>query len=135
MYMLMAFTGEYTVRLNHANLAVTDVAALREFFVRHFAFAELGTRGKGAFTVLQGADGFVLSLMRCRSAPPADFQRAFHVGFLVDAPETVRAKHAELATAGRAPGEVEQVARGGLSSTTFYCQAPGGVLVEVSAHA
>jgi len=33
--------------------------------------------------------------------------------------------------AGIAPGEVEDLARGGFKSTTFYCHAPGGILVEV----
>ena len=30
-------------------------------------------------------------------------------------------------------GEVQELTRGGVKSTTFYCHAPGGILVEVSA--
>ena len=36
------------LRLNHATLPVTEVAALRDFFVRHFAFTEIATRGSAA---------------------------------------------------------------------------------------
>jgi catechol 2,3-dioxygenase-like lactoylglutathione lyase family enzyme len=118
-------------RLNHANLPVADVAGLRAFFVRHFAFAEVATRGRDALAVLRGADGFVLNLMRA-AAPSAGYPRNFHVGFFVDTPEAVRAKHAELRAAGLAPSDVEALARGGFASVTFYCEAPGGVLVEVS---
>jgi len=121
-------------RLNHANLPVADVAGLRAFFVRHFAFAEVATRGRDALAVLRGADGFVLNLMRA-AAPnggAVGYPRNFHVGFFVDTPEAVRAKHAELRAAGLAPGDVEALARGGFASVTFYCEAPGGVLVEVS---
>ena len=118
-------------RLNHANLPVADVAGLRAFFVRHFAFAEVATRGRDALAVLRGADGFVLNLMRA-AAPGGGYPRNFHVGFFVDTPEAVRAKHAELRAAGLTPGDVEALARGGFASVTFYCEAPGGVLVEVS---
>ncbi|WP_244482901.1 MULTISPECIES: hypothetical protein [unclassified Mesorhizobium] len=44
----------------------------------------------------------------------------------------MHAKQAELADAGLAPGEVQELTRGGVSSTTFYCHAPGGMLIEVS---
>jgi catechol 2,3-dioxygenase-like lactoylglutathione lyase family enzyme len=117
------------LRLNHANLPVTEVAALRDFFVRHFAFTEVATRGRDAMTVLRGADGFVLNLMRGSTAA---YPRNFHVGFFVHAPGDVHAKHAELRAAGVTAGDVEQLARGGFASVTFYCEAPGGVLVEVS---
>lgn len=117
------------LRLNHANLPVADVAALRDFFVRHFAFTEVATRGRDALAVLRGADGFVLNLMR---GGGAEYPRNFHVGFFVGSPADVRAKHAELRAAGVAAGDVEEVARGGFASVAFYCDAPGGVLVEVS---
>ena len=55
-----------------------------------------------------------------------------HVGFFVGKPELVHAKRAELAEAGFAPGEVQDLTRGGFNSTTFYCIAPGGILVEIS---
>ena len=116
------------MRLNHANLPVPDVGALQAFFVAHFDFTTISERGD-AFCVMRGADGFILNLMRDRSGAYPD---NFHVGFLLDAAEQVRAKHAELVDAGVAAGEVENLTRGGFASTTFYCKAPGNVLVEVS---
>jgi catechol 2,3-dioxygenase-like lactoylglutathione lyase family enzyme len=118
------------LRLNHANLPVAEVAALRDFFVRHFDFSVVATRGNDALAVLRGADGFVLNIMR--GAPDGAYPRNFHVGFFVDTPDDVRAKHAELRAAAVAAGDVEDLTRGGFASTTFYCEAPGGVLVEVS---
>jgi catechol 2,3-dioxygenase-like lactoylglutathione lyase family enzyme len=118
------------LRLNHVNLPVTEVAELRDFFVRHFAFTELATRGRDALAVLRGADGFVLNLMRGRA--DAAYPRNFHVGFFVDSPAEVHAKHAELRAAGITGGDVEELARGGFASVTSYSEAPGGVLVEIS---
>ena len=118
------------LRLNHANLPVAGVGALRDFLVRHFEFAEVATRGRDALAVLRGADGFVLNLMRAPAG--AAYPPNFHVGFFVESPAAVRAKHAELRSAGVPSGEVEELSRGGFVSTAFYCEAPSGVLVEVS---
>ena len=49
-------------------------------------------------------------------------------------PTQVVAKHRELTAAGLEPGEVQELTRGGVATTIFYCNAPGGILVEVSAH-
>ena len=119
-------------RLNHANLPVADVAPLRDFLVRHFGFRLLATRGADALAVLEGEGGFVLNLMRTAPADaPAGYPPNFHVGFYLDTPASVRAKHAELAAAGVDVGPVEAMRRGGYASTTFYCHAPNRVLVEV----
>jgi catechol 2,3-dioxygenase-like lactoylglutathione lyase family enzyme len=126
--------GESAVRLNHTNLAVPDVAALRDFLERHFGFTVLETRGRAAMSVLRDDAGFILTLMKSKSEDgPAAYPGSFHIGFLVDDPEVVRAKHAELTEAGVAAGPAEEVRRGGQRSFTFYCPAPGGVLVEVTA--
>ena len=119
-------------RLNHANLPVADVAALRDFFVRHFGFRVLATRGENGFVVLEGDGGFILNLMRNRPREGNGFPESFHVGFLLDTPDAVRATHAELAAAGVSVGDVADLVRGGWASTTFYCHAPNDLLVEVS---
>lgn len=123
-------------RLNHANLPVADVAALRDFFVHHFGFRVLTARGREGsdspgFVVLAGEGGFILNLMRHVPAEGTGFPPNFHVGFFLDTPDDVRAKHAELAAAGVATGAVEAMTRGGYASVTFYCHAPNGLLVEV----
>jgi catechol 2,3-dioxygenase-like lactoylglutathione lyase family enzyme len=65
----------------------------------------------------------------------AEYPNGFHAGFLVDDAEQVLAKHAELTAAGLEPGEVQQLTRGGVATTIFYCNAPGGIPIEVSAQA
>jgi catechol 2,3-dioxygenase-like lactoylglutathione lyase family enzyme len=123
------------MQLNHANLPVPNVPALRDFFTQHFDFTALPAPGGDKFAVLQGEDGFILNLMydKENTAETADgYPKHFHIGFFVDSPATVRAKHAALTSAGVSTGEVEEMKRGGFSSTTFYCYAPGGLLVEIS---
>jgi catechol 2,3-dioxygenase-like lactoylglutathione lyase family enzyme len=120
-------------RLNHANLPVADVATLRDFFVRHFGFTQGAVRGKDAFVVLIGDDGFVLNLMRAHEGER--FPENFHVGFLLDDAERVRATHAGLREAGVETGEIETLNRQGEGSLTFYCRAPNQLLVEVSSAA
>lgn len=119
------------MKLNHANLTTTDVPALSNFFVSHFGFEQLDMRGKDAFAVLRGSDGFVLNLMK-PSRGDGSYPSGFHIGFFVENPDMVRTKQAELAEAGFDAGDVQELTRGGTRSTTFYCNAPGGVLVEVA---
>ncbi|MCX8572963.1 MULTISPECIES: VOC family protein [Hyphomicrobiales] len=119
------------MKLNHANLATSDVAALAGFFADHFGFRLDAIRGRDAFAVLTGSDGFALNLMKPGTSD-GPYPAGFHVGFFVESPELVRVKQAELAAAGFAPGEIQELTRGGTRSTTFYCNAPGGVLVEVA---
>ena len=124
------------MKLNHLNLCTSDVSGLSDFFTRFFGFALVATRGRDAFAILRGDDGFALNLMRSgRGAAPIDYPDGFHVGFLVDHADTVHAKHRELQHAGLVPGELQRLIRGGAPTTIFYCEAPGGVLVEVSADA
>lgn len=120
------------MKLNHANLVTDDVAGLCDFLVSHFGFKLVAMRGKDAFAVLAGADGFALNLMKPGKGENAIYPDGFHIGFFVGKPDTVIEKHGELADANLRPGEVQQLARGGVRSTTFYCNAPGGILVEVS---
>ena len=115
---------------NHTNFVVEDVAASTLFFTRHFGFRPLG-EGRDNFTILMGDGGFVLNLMGPGKGEVVAYPKNFHVGFFVDAVTEVVAKHSELTVAGYAPGEVRELRRGG-TVTTFYCQAPGGFLVEVA---
>ena len=121
------------MKLNHANLIATEVAALAGFFTSHFGFELVAMRGKDAFAVLRGTDGFSLNLMTPGKERAASYPDGFHVGFFVGKADGVHTKHAELADAGLQPSEVQELTRGGIKSTTFYCHAPGGLLIEVSA--
>ncbi|UDL92642.1 VOC family protein [Mesorhizobium sp. PAMC28654] len=123
------------MKLNHINLVTLDGVALADFFTNHFGFELVAMRGKNAFAVLSGADGFALNIMKPGKGETVSYPDGFHIGFFVDMPNIVHEKHAELADAGHAPGEVQELTRGGAMSTTFYCHAPGGILVEVSSSA
>jgi catechol 2,3-dioxygenase-like lactoylglutathione lyase family enzyme len=117
------------MQLKHANLVTPDVAATAEFFQRFFGFEIVDQRGN-ALAVMRGEDNFVLTLMKLKKSDPDRYPQTFHIGFYVDSPELVQAKHSELAAAGLSPGEVETTDRGG-SVSTFYCTCPGGINVEV----
>ncbi|GLS43808.1 VOC family protein [Methylobacterium brachythecii] len=119
------------MKLNHANICTSDVARAASLFEQHFGFARLG-EPRTNFAVLRGTDCFILNLMRPGKAAVC-YPEGFHVGFFVDAPAEVHAKHAELVEGGWNPGPVEDLTRGGFASTTFYCPLLDGVLVEVSA--
>ena len=121
------------MKLNHLNLCTDNVAALADFFTRFFGFELVAMRGKQAFAILRGDDGFALNLMLPVKGGAADYPNGFHAGFLVGGADQVVAKHGELTAAGMAPGEVQQLRRGGIATTIFYCNAPGGILIEVSA--
>ena len=76
--------------------------------------------------VLAGDGGVLLVLTRC--AEPS-YPKTFHLGFLVDDPGQVAAKHAELAAAAVSGLSPVQQMRGGPG---FYCRTEWGILLEVS---
>lgn len=107
--------------------------ALRDFFVQYFHFTVLAAPAPDKFVVLRDDAGFILNLMQAKESPEeSGYPRNFHIGFFVDTPEQVRAQYAALNAAGIRTGDMEELRRGGFSSVTFYCHAPGGLLVEVS---
>lgn len=117
------------MQLNHLHLCVPDVAAVSSFFVHHFGFELQETRGKDGFAMLTGDNDFVLVLMRLPSRLSADqaYPPMFHVGFLVKDENLLESTHATLSASGHEPSAIECM-RG---SRRFYCNAPGGLLVEV----
>jgi catechol 2,3-dioxygenase-like lactoylglutathione lyase family enzyme len=116
----------------HLNLATSDVAGLTSFFEQFFGFKRLITRGRDAFILMSNQDDFVLTLMKAKQHDPAAYPESFHVGFYVGTPDVVQAKHDELSEAGLAPGKIQDLSRGGNRVTTFYCTAPGGIVVEIA---
>lgn len=123
------------MKLNHLNLITDDVAALADFFTRFFGFRLDAMRGKDAFAILTGEDGFSLNLMKPGRGERTGYPGNFHIGFLVRQPAEVDAKHLELGQAGLNVGELQDLTRGGSEAHIFYCHAPSGVLVEVGAYA
>lgn len=122
-------------KLNHLNLAVSDVPELTRFFQAGFGFQIIAQRGTGKFCVLLGEDGFVMTLMHDKNVTPATYPSMFHVGFLVASVDTVHEHHARLTEAGFEAPSPASLEQGGRNAYGFYCHAPGGVMVEVSAQA
>ncbi|WP_315836340.1 VOC family protein [Bradyrhizobium prioriisuperbiae] len=119
------------MRLEHANLATSDVAGLTTLFIRFLGFELVEKRGKETFALLRNQDGFVLTLMKRKATDPDSYPATFHLGLYCDTPEQVRAKHAELKTAGFSVGDIQTPDRGG-DVTAFYCTSPGNILIEVA---
>lgn len=112
------------MHLNHVDLAVPDVAATADFFVRGFGFALLFRRGSD-MALLRDADGFALVLTG--DAAPR-YPDGFHLGFLQPSDAAVHDVHRRLCAAGiDAPAPF--VAHGCLQ---FWMEAPGGVRIEIS---
>ena len=121
------------MKLNHINLCTDNVFGCAAFFEKLFGFKIETMRGQESFAVLLGRDGFALNLMKPGKATPASYPDGFHVGFFVASADEVYAKQAEIAAAGFPLPDVKLLTRAGVATTTFYCHAPGGILVEVAA--
>jgi catechol-2,3-dioxygenase len=118
--------------LNHANLSSYDVPSLTQFFRIVFGLQVLQERGAN-FALLQDDNGFLLTLMRDkRMSPEEGYPDTFHVGFLLASQQEVQARYDALCTANYVAPRPAKLKRGGPPSYGFYCQAPGGVMVEVS---
>jgi catechol 2,3-dioxygenase-like lactoylglutathione lyase family enzyme len=117
------------MQLNHMHLSVTDVAATAAFFAKHCDFTLIETRGNNALAILNGENGVVLVLMRLGSGidPDKAYPPMFHLGFLTPDAALVDAKHAAMKADALDVSDVE-LTRG---ARRFYCNAPGGLLIEV----
>jgi catechol-2,3-dioxygenase len=113
------------MKLNHIDLPVTDLEGAADYFQRGFGFERVAARAEG-MAILRGEDGFALILQQ---ADIAEYPDAFHIGFLQPSDEAVHAAYRRLAEAGLSLPAAPAVSYGCLS---FWCQAPGGILVEVS---
>jgi catechol-2,3-dioxygenase len=118
--------------LNHTNLTSYDVPALKDFFCRVFDFQVLDQRGD-KLAVLRDSDGFLLTLMYDkRMTPEQGYPGMFHVGFLQPTRQAVDVLHEALSARDYTAPKPAKLQRGGPAAYGFYCQAPGGVMVEVS---
>lgn len=113
--------------LNHIDLQVPDVQGAALFFERYFGFEHRSSRTSPAVAILGDAHGFVLVLQRKRRDDEA-YPEGFHVGFLVESEDLVRAFHERARGEGLVISDLQSNNRGLMT----YCHAPGGVLVEVS---
>jgi catechol 2,3-dioxygenase-like lactoylglutathione lyase family enzyme len=114
------------MKLNHLDLQVEDVAATAAFFERYFGLQTRSNPNSPALLILTDSVGFVLVLQRCRPLPR--YPDGFHLGFLLDDAESVRALHARAVADGTQVSDVIVNGRG----TIIYLTAPEGYYVEVS---
>ncbi|THF69779.1 VOC family protein [Deinococcus sp. Arct2-2] len=113
------------MKLNHINLGVTDVPVAVEIFERYFGLKQSdGMPRNDNMTFLRDDDGSLISVFKSKDV---SYPKVFHIGFLQDTPEQVRAIYAELTAGGyQIPGPSENHGR-----LTFYFNTPFGVIVEV----
>ena len=114
------------MKLNHLDLQVYDVARSSQFFERYFGLQLQSNPNSEALSILTDSAGFVLVLQRCKGAER--YPDGFHVGFLLDHVDSVRALHARALADGVAVSDVIVNGRG----TMIYLSTPEGYYVEVS---
>lgn len=115
------------MKLNHLNLAVTDVAQAHDFLRRHFGLRDLGT-GNDSMAGLYDDDGFALVLMRVGHAKEIAYPQSFHIGFTQDSEEKVNEINRRL----REDGLDVPPPRRMHGAWAFYFNAPGGFMIEVA---
>ena len=117
------------MKLNHLNLAVTDVAAAEEFLTKYFGMrpigAEPGQKKRSNMAFLFDDDQFVLTLIQAKHV---EYPKTFHIGFAQESPERVNEINQRLRNDGFDVPQPEQH-----HAWTFYVQAPGGFMIEVLA--
>lgn len=117
--------------LNHINLTTYNVPALAEFFYSVFDL-QIMTERAGKFAVLRNAEDFLLTLMHDKQMTPEQgYPGMFHVGFLQPTQQAVDLMHQALSARSYIAPQPTKLQRGGPPTYGFYCQAPGGVLVEI----
>jgi len=121
------------MRLNHLDLHVPDVTATRDFLVSVFGLSEVETRGANGLAILRDDAGFELVISR----PIGKFggadsvsvgRNTYHIGFMQASREAVDVLFERAKSAGCEILKPPAAIRGGWS---FYCFAPGRILIEV----
>ena len=117
------------MKLNHINLAVTDVQEASSFLVKYFGMRSMGgNKGMGFLTDEHEGWGFVLTLMKSNKETQK-YPGNFHIGFFIEDEKTVDEIHSRLKQDGF---DVPAPENNG-HAYGFYVQAPGGFTIEVGA--
>jgi catechol-2,3-dioxygenase len=114
------------MKINHLDLQVHDVARTSQFFERYFGLQIQSNPSSAALVIMTDQHGFVLVLQR--SPVTERYPEGFHLGFLLDDVDSVRALHARAVADGLQVSDVIVNGRG----TMIYLTAPEGYFVEVS---
>lgn len=117
------------MKLNHVNLAVEDIDASAAFFVRNFDFRIVASPDR--LRVLEGTDGFTLTLFATPDGAPAKYPGIFHIGFVLPDEAAVDAVYTRLKENGE---DVPKPPRHHHWAYHFYATAPGPFLYEITCH-
>lgn len=112
------------MKLNHLNLAVTDVLEAKKFLEKYFGLQNQG--GGKKFSFLSDDNGLVLTLMKADEAADLKYPANFHIGFIQESEAKVNEINQRLKDDGF---DVPPPQR--FHAWTFYFQAPGGFTIEV----
>ncbi|GAB2559268.1 VOC family protein [Gracilibacillus alcaliphilus] len=110
------------MKLNHINLAVTDVNETREFLE---TYCNLQTRNihKDSFAILVDEDRLLLALTKSKHV---SYPNSFHIGFEQESEEQVNEINRHLKKDGFDVKPPKRAHR-----WTFYVKAPGGFYIEI----
>jgi catechol 2,3-dioxygenase-like lactoylglutathione lyase family enzyme len=114
------------MRINHLDLQVQDVGSTCRFFERYFDLKLQSNPGSPALAIMTDHGGFVLVVQRAKTE--ASYPEGFHLGFLLDDVESVRALHERAVADGTPVSDIIVNGRG----TMIYLTAPEGYHVEVA---
>ena len=110
------------MRLNHVNLAVTDVGAAKQFLATYFGLQDLGGGNKN-MAFLRDDAGLILSMFKGKDI---SYPATFHIGFIQPSEAAVDEINARMKADGFDVSPPERS-----HAWTFYVRAPGGFVVEV----
>lgn len=115
------------MKLNHLNLAVTDVSGTQAFLEKYFGMKHGGGNANIAF--VSDENGMILTLtsMKVGRETEIRYPSTFHIGFIQETEGQVNEINNRLKTDGfDVPPPSRQH-----GSWTFYFLAPGGFTIEV----
>jgi lactoylglutathione lyase len=117
------------MKLNHLDLQVSDIAAASKFFETFFGLRETYRRA-GQIAILEDETGFCFGLSNLHNSPPPVYPPDFHVGFILDNTEQVRALYERVRGAGI---EIKFDLQEAGPNFAFQCFGPDRIPVEVRA--
>ena len=115
------------MKLNHLNLAVSDVPAAHQFLQKYFGLRDMGGNRNIAFLMDDGGLFLSLTSLKLGGESEITYPANFHIGFGQESEEKVNEINRRLKEDGfDVPPPSRQH-----HSWTFYFQAPGGFTIEV----